>query len=240
MARLIAAIVLAGGLTGCVTQKETHTPRTGVEQLLVSSAIDQSLERVDFTPLRSKKIFFETKYLDCVDKNYIIVAMHQRLLASNAKMVDKVDDAEIVVEIGSGGVGTDSQDMFVGIPEIPLAPPSPIAIPKLAFFTRNKMNGTAKLLVVAYDAKTKSPVINAGSAMARSDQKTWNVLGTGTVQTGSVPDEIAAATGETDLNVVTVAEMSKKAIVGAPEPAPNHNAVIQPVGHKKIWTKSAE
>ena len=47
--------------------------RTGVEQLLISSAVDQSLDHIDLSPLREKQVFLETKYLDCVDKNYIIL-----------------------------------------------------------------------------------------------------------------------------------------------------------------------
>jgi hypothetical protein len=199
-------------LVGCATQKESHTPRTGVEQLLISSAIDQSLDHVSLAPLRNRKVFLETKYLDCVDKNYVIVSMHQRLLRAGTQMVDKPTEADVIVEVGSGGVGTDGQELFVGIPEIPLPPPSPIAIPKMSFFTRNKLNGTAKLLVVAYEAKTKRPVLQQGPSLARSDQNTWNVLGTGTTRTGSVPDEIAAATGEVDLNIGTVANMAIKTV----------------------------
>lgn len=218
-------------LSGCATHKESHTARTGVEQLLVSSAVDQSLAKVNFSPLQNRKVFLETKYLDCVDKNYIIVSMHQQLMANKAKLVDKPDEAETIVEVCSGGVGTDAEELFVGIPEIPLPPPSPIAIPKLSFFTRNKMNGTAKILVVAYDAKTKSPVINGGSTLARSDQKTWNVLGTGTVQTGSVPTEIANATGEVDFNIVSVMEASKKAVVSS---GSNPSAEVRPAVHSGI------
>lgn len=184
---------------GCATQKESHTSRTGVEQLLCSSAIDQSLDKVDYAKLHRRRVFLETKYLDCVDKNYVIVSLHHRLMRAGSKIVEKADEAELVLEVGSGAVGTDGQEIFIGIPEIPLPPPSPVAIPRLAFFTRSKMNGTAKLLVVVYDAKTKEPVINNGPALARSDQNTWNILGGGPVQTGSVPTEIATAEKDRDI-----------------------------------------
>jgi hypothetical protein len=218
------SFVLAGGF-GCATQKESFTARTGVEQLLISSAIDQSLDKVNLAPVQSRKIFMETKYLDCVDKNYIIVSMHHRLLAMRAKLVDKADEADLVVELGSGGVGTDAEELFVGVPEIPLAPPSPIAIPKLGIFTRSKLNGTAKIMVIVYDAKTKAPVINNGCTLARSDQKTWHLVGAGSVQTGSVPNEIAKATGEVDFNVMSVAAATKNVIVGPSEPATPVTAV---------------
>jgi hypothetical protein len=117
------------------------------------------------------------------------------------------------MEVGSGGVGTDRQEVFVGIPAIPLAPPSPIALPKMALFTRTKANGTAKLSIVAYDTKSRQPVINGNPSLARSDQKNWSVVGGGAVITGSVPDEIKAATGESESFVPvpqSVADRSEK------------------------------
>jgi hypothetical protein len=190
--------LLASLLSGCATLKESDTARTGLEQLLISSAADRSLDKVNFTPIAHAKVFLETKYLDCVDKNYIIVALHQRLLMHNCTLVDKAEDANVVVEVASGGVGTDRHELFVGIPEIPLPPPSPIAIPKLAFFTRTKAMGTAKLSVVAYDTATKLAVINSGYSLARSDHQNWSVLGAGSVQGGTLTTEIVQATGEND------------------------------------------
>jgi hypothetical protein len=196
MLTLRALALLA--LSGCATMKESDTARTGVEQLLISSAVDRSLDRVDLKPIGGAKVFLDTQYLDCVDKNYIIVAMHQRLMTNGCTMVGKAEDAQVVVEVASGGVGTDRNDLFIGMPEIPLPPPSPIAIPRLPLFSRTKAMGTAKLAVVAYDATSKQPVINNGYSIARADHKNLNVLGVGGMQTGSVPTELARATGEAE------------------------------------------
>ncbi len=198
-------------LSGCMTTKESDTSRTGVEQLLLSSATDKALDKVDFAPIARAKVFVDTQYLDCTDKNYVIVSLHQHLLRQQCLLVDKKDDADVVVEIGSGGVGTDRTDWFVGIPEIPLAPPSPIMLPKMTLFNRTRSIGTAKLSVVALDVKTHQCVINAGYSLARSDQKDWNVMGMGSTQTGSVPQEIAAATGETE-SMLVPANLAKRAI----------------------------
>jgi hypothetical protein len=213
MARFGPILGLCILAAGCTTQKESYTARTGVEQLLISSAIDQSLDRIDLKPLQGRNVFLETKYLDCVDKNYVIVSLHQRLLRNGTHMVDKADASDVILEVSSGGVGTDGQEMFVGIPEIPLPPPSPIAIPKVSFFTRSKLNGTAKILLVAYETKKKNPVLLTSPSLARSDLNTWNLMGTGTTQTGSVPEEIAAATGETDLNIATVANKAFQTVL---------------------------
>jgi hypothetical protein len=203
-------------LPSCATQKESFTPRTGVEQMLISSAVDKSLDNLDFAPLRGKQVYLETKYLDCVDKNYVLLALRHRMLIAGAALPEKADKADVIVEVASGAVGTDAQELFIGIPEIPLPPPSPIAIPRVSFLTRSKLNGTAKILVVAYDAKTKRPILPTGMTLARSDQNNWNVMGMGPVQTGSLPTEIAATTKEKDLSVTTTFNMATGAYDAPP------------------------
>lgn len=189
---------LASLAAGCATMKESDTSRTGVEQLLISQAADHALDKVDLRPIAGAKVFVDTQYLDCVDKNYVIVSLHQRLMAIDCTLSDKREEADVVVEIASGAVGTDRTDLFVGIPEIPLPPPSPIALPKLSLFNRDKAMGTAKFRVVAFDAKTHRAVINSGVALARSDYKHWSVIGSTSVASGTVPDELSRATGESE------------------------------------------
>lgn len=183
---------------GCTTMKESDTSRTGVEQLLISSATDRALDKVDLKPIAGAKVFVEPKYLECVDKNYVLVSIRQRLLEHRCALVEKADEAEVILEVGSGGVGTDRTEMFVGIPEIPLPPPSPISLPKISMLSRTKSMGTAKLVVVAYEAKTKVPLINSGYALARADHQNWNVMGVGGIQRGMIPKELETATGETE------------------------------------------
>lgn len=196
--RALLAVVCGCSCCGCATMKESDTARTGLEQLLVSSAADQALNRVDLAPIARAKVYIEQKYLDCVDKNYIVVALHQRLLGLGCSLVEKAEEADVVLEVSSGGVGTDRKELFVGVPQIPLPPPSPIAIPKMPLFTKNAAMGTAKLLIVAYDNKTKQQVINSGYTLARSDHRNWSVLGMSGITSGSVPNELAHWTGEAD------------------------------------------
>lgn len=185
-------------LSGCATMKESDTARTGIEQLLVSSAIDRSLDKIDYRPIAGAKVFIETKYLDCVDKNYVIVGLHQRLLRNGCTLVEKPEESQVVLEVGSGGVGTDRQNMFVGVPKLSLPGPVPFSTPEIPIYKRDRANGTAKLAIVAFDNTTKQPVLNTGAQLARSDHKAWNVMGTGHMVSGSVPKEILAATGESE------------------------------------------
>lgn len=192
----LIAILSAACLSGCTTIKQSDTARTGIEQLLISSAADRALDKFDLHAIAGAKVFIDTQYFDSVDKNYILVALHERLLANHCTLVSKADDSDIVLEIGSGGVGTDRNDMYLGFPGIALPPPATLAIPKLAFFERTKSMGTVKLAMVAIDTKTKQPVINAGYELARADHRHWQVLGLGSQQSGSVQEELVAKTGE--------------------------------------------
>ena len=115
---LILGCLLALSI-GCATTKSSDTARTGIEQLLISSATDQALDKVNFEPIRNAKVYVETKYLDCTDKNYIIVSLHQRLLRNGSTLVEKAEEAQVILEIASGAVGTDRQEFFVGTPQIP-------------------------------------------------------------------------------------------------------------------------
>jgi hypothetical protein len=190
----LALVCLFPFVQGCATNRESETARTGVEQLLVSSAVDQALDKIDLSAVRGAKVQLEEKYLDCVDKNYVIVSLEQRLMANGATLVAKPEDADVIMHVVSGAVGTDRQEKFFGISEIPLPPPSPIMIPQVSLFSRTRANGTAKLRVVAFDAKSRRPVISGDAVLARSDYKSWKGFGAGPMETGSVPTEIAAAT----------------------------------------------
>jgi hypothetical protein len=208
--RLAFTLFAAANLVGCATIKQSDTSRTGIEQLLISSADDRALDKFDFRPISGAKVFVDTQYLDCVDKNYILVALHERLLANRCTLVPKLDDSDVVMEVGSGGVGTDRNDLFFGFPGMSLPAPAMVALPRVALFERDKSMGTAKIALVAYDTKTRQPVINTGYSLARADHSFWQVLGMGGQQSGSVQKELVASTNETPSAAETAVMLAQK------------------------------
>ncbi|MDQ3330854.1 MAG: hypothetical protein M3552_09400, partial [Planctomycetota bacterium] len=140
-------------VTGCASTKTSNTGRTAMEQMLISNAVDQSLNRIDFQPLESRAVFLDTTYLDCVDKNYIVASSRNRILQAGGKLVAKPEDAEVVVELRTGAVGTDQSETYIGIPELSLPGPLPIAIPQVKLWSKSTQTGTAKIGVVAFDSK---------------------------------------------------------------------------------------
>ncbi len=192
----LLAIFAIGAVPGCAKLKQSDTARTGLEQLLVSSAIDESLDKVDFRPIGGAKVFVKTDLLDCVDKNYLILATKSKLLDSQCSLVDKAEDADVQLEVASGGVGTDRTELTVGTPEIPLGLMG--SVPRFTFYERNRAMGTAKVIFVATDMQSKSAIINSGSSLARSDHQHWSAIGMGPILSGSVADQLKAETGKTD------------------------------------------
>lgn len=82
MPRLLFAgwLIFLTVLAGCTSTKQSNTARTATEQLLISNAVDQSLNKVDFSSLSGSAVFVEEKHLDCVDKGYILGSIRHRLL----------------------------------------------------------------------------------------------------------------------------------------------------------------
>lgn len=178
-------------LSGCASTLTSNTPRTAKEQMLLSNAIDQSLEKVDFTPLYGQKVFLDEKYLDCVDKPYVVGSIRHRIMRVGGHLMDKAEDADVVMEIRSGGIGTDTTDQFLGTPEIAL--PGMLTIPEIRLAEKKSQYGYSKIGMVIYDAKSKKVLGDGGVSLAQSDDNNWSVFGVGPFQDGSLRREVSKA-----------------------------------------------
>jgi hypothetical protein len=172
---------------GCTTVKTSGTPRTATEQLLISNAVDQSLSRVDFSTFAGQKAFLEEKYMEGIDSKYVLASIRHRLILHGVKLVDKKDDSDVTVELRSGGIGTDLQEMYVGVPEITL--PGMVSIPEVKLITKDGQSAAAKIGMVAYETKSGEIYGHGGVSLAESDRNHWFVLGVGPYQNGTLNEE---------------------------------------------------
>jgi hypothetical protein len=187
-----AALIVAGQLLGCTTPRTSNTARTAVEQLLISNAVDQSLDKVDFRPFTRQKVYLSDTYIDSVDKPYVVGSVRHRLLTAGARLVDTPDEAQIIVEVRSGGVGTDTSNTFIGTPEFSL--PGMLTVPEMKIAERSRQTGLAKIGLVAYDAKTREVLGSGGTALAQSTDSNWFVGGVGPYRRGTVKEEVTRGT----------------------------------------------
>ncbi len=191
---LMTLVAIIPSLAGCASSRTSNTARTATEQMLLSSAIDGALSNVSFEQLRSRKVFIDDKYLDSVDKGYLIGTLRHRALAAGAVLARSIEDAEIVIEPRSGGIGTDTEESFVGIPSIGI-PGMAVSIPDIKLISRNTQLGTAKIGLIAYDPKTGAAVGLGGQSMALSKNDDMYVFGMGPFRSGAVREEREAALG---------------------------------------------
>jgi hypothetical protein len=84
---LLATLMLAG----CATTKTSNTPRTATEQLLISDAIDRAMSNVKFEDFRGYRVFVDDKYLEGVDKGYLMASIRHRVLTGGGAMAPSVD-----------------------------------------------------------------------------------------------------------------------------------------------------
>ena len=174
-------------LCGCTTTKTSGTPRTATEQLLISNAVDQSLSRVDFSTFTGRKVFLEEKYMEGIDSKYVLASIRHRIILNGGKLMDKKDDSDVTIELRSGGLGTDLQEMYVGVPEVTL--PGMVSIPEIKMITRDAQSAAAKIGMVAYETKSGEIFGPGGVSLAESDRNDWFVMGVGPYQNGSLKEE---------------------------------------------------
>ena len=215
MRLFFCSLVLCTLMSGCSKSKMSSTARTATEQLLLSNAVDQSLTRVEFASFNGRKVFFNDKYLDSVDKQYVVGSIRHRLMQSGATVVADAAEADVVLEARSGALGTDGAETFYGLPELVI--PGMVTIPELKLATRNNQTGTAKLGFVAYDAKAGNVLGSGGVSIAVADHNDWNVLGVGPFKSGSLKSELKSAAERDPYNPAS--GLPNSVAFDAPEPS---------------------
>ena len=113
----VSFVWLIAGCMGCGTTRSSNTQRTATEQLLISDAIDRTVQKINFSPMAGKSVYFdESKLQQVVDQSYLVSSLRQHLLASGCILKDTREEADFIVEARAGAVGTDNHDLLFGVP----------------------------------------------------------------------------------------------------------------------------
>ncbi len=190
---MIVGLCLSISSVGCGTTRMTDTPRTATEMLLLSHAVDMAVAQIDFSPLAHRRIYIDGSGLDkdVVDREYMLSLIRQQAAAAGAVLCDSKQTADYVVEVRSGGIGTDRHSVLVGTPAVQLPgimpgmPPN-LFIPEIALMKKNDQRGVAKVAVFAYNRHTGRAAWQSGNVEAVSRIKDLWVLGAGPFSKGSI------------------------------------------------------
>jgi hypothetical protein len=187
------AVGLVAAAMGCGSTRWSDTQRTATEQMLISDAVDKSVNQLDFRVLSGKDVYFNDEYLKgAVDQLYVASSIRQHLLATGCILKEKPEDATYIVEARSGGVGTDRHDLLFGVPAFSLPAiatggvGSPQAIPEIPFAKKTDQRGVAKIAVFAYNRTTGRAVWQSGVASTSSNAKDVWLFGAGPFRRGTI------------------------------------------------------
>ena len=188
--RCLGAGMLGFLLTGCHSLNVSEPKRTAAEQLLLSTAADRGLEGVQLAPLRGKKVYLEEQYFSSYDQEYILGAIRELISKNGAFLVRKIDEAEIVVEARSGGLGIDSRTSLFGIPALPIPIPfvGTLETPEVALYKAELHDSTGKFALLAYDNKTGGYVHSTGSMAGKAYFNYYKLLGFFSWRSTDIPE----------------------------------------------------
>ncbi|HVA48142.1 MAG TPA: DUF6655 family protein [Pirellulales bacterium] len=181
--------------TGCGTTNWSDTARTGTEQLLISTAIDEAVGNIDFAPLSHREVYLDTDPLDgSVGRHYLTSCLRQRMLSQQCIVKEKLSEADYVVEVRAGTIGTDRHEDLIGIPATELSVPvgsdagAPASVPEIALAKSTNQRGVAKVGCFAYRRETGQAFWQSGVVPMSVNAKETRILGFRSFNRGTLYD----------------------------------------------------
>lgn len=149
----VALILALLALGACTSVRETSPQRSATEQLLISTAVDRAIAKVDLELPAGTKVFVDAGQLEGSDGKYAAGEMKDRLLRNGASLVNDKGKADALVEVRAGALSIDDRQTLVGIGSFDV--PVPLAgqaakIPEIALYRDRVRQGVAKIAAFGY------------------------------------------------------------------------------------------
>ena len=190
---------------GCSSTRVTDPPETADQQFLESEATRLAINQISTDQLRDRKVYVDPTYLAVVHESapplaftqtpqpylFLLAELRAKLLLSGARLVDRKEDAEIVVEARTGGISVNHLEMLIGLASITIPTEGvasvPITTPELAILKSTKQYGYASVAFVAYWRDTGEIAASSGPFVGRTAREDYWVFGFGPNTVGDIP-----------------------------------------------------
>lgn len=186
---VVSALLLVATGPGCTGNiRETTSPRTATEMLLVSTAAARAVWQYDATPLDGRRVYLDLTNFESIDKGFVSSALRDHLSGSGAILVDEIEavggqpGADVVVEVRNGALGIYDGDFVLGIPQLPITVPgltTALVTPALYIFRRDTAQGWAKFNIWAYDPRTRRYLGRSRELWGQAYYNQWFWFGIG-------------------------------------------------------------
>lgn len=184
-------------LSGCSATRITEPPRTAVEQLLLSTAIDRSLADADFSTFIGQTVYFDISMFEGYDAKYALGAIRDAMSQQGALLVDSADKARFIIEPRSGAIGIDSHSDLFGIPNVtvPIPLAGAIETPEISLYKVDKADSTVKVAVLAFDKQSGQHHYSSGSLVGKAYNHQYKVLSIFSWRNTDIPERQSKVMG---------------------------------------------
>lgn len=199
ISHIIATVLCLLPLVGCANVRVTNPARTATEQFLLSQSAIDAVNGFSFEPLFGRKVYVDDSHFAPAEKEFVLGELRAALLKAGVQIPKQSENAEIIIEIRSSGVGIDRYENLVGIP--PLSAPagaaaagvgdssgavSTLITPELAITKNIRQYAFASIAYVAYWQETGEVIVSEGPSVGKAWREDWWLLGMGPKTVGNV------------------------------------------------------
>jgi hypothetical protein len=218
MLRLLAIILVPILAVACASSSTSTTPRTAVEQALLSESAEAAInqisednlffykrfifggvpatEEVTVTPVgeETRRLSTRDVEFEAYDRPFLLSELRRRLTQHGMQWVRNPTEADVIVFPRSAVAAIDESRVLIGVPEIPLPIPSSTATggflktPELALFRLHEQQAYTRLGVYGIDAKDGSLAFDLGTRSSMRYYNRWVILAIITFRTTNLTD----------------------------------------------------
>ncbi len=140
-------------LSSCThTYQYTYTKKSGIEQLLVTKAVDEAFQMMP-VDMKGSKVFVDVACLMRDEQSYIRKAFTHWLLDAGVFISEYPWDADYIASVLVKVAGTDGDQFSLGVPSIPIPLTVSVTTPALSIFSQMVQEGRVEMEVVIYSAQ---------------------------------------------------------------------------------------
>lgn len=199
----LAALLIQAAASGCAASRRSTTPRTAVEEALVTSAIDDAVAALDL-PAGEGRLFYVDRTAvepamprvvvysaegepagdpvskltgDASYRKYLLSSLEARFLAAGYRAASR-EQAELIIYPRIEYCSIDDSDGLIGLPSIPLPLPGAgtVETPEVALFGLYQQRGRASLALYAVDRQNGKSAFQARSSPGQRTYSRWTLL----------------------------------------------------------------
>ncbi|HEX4124935.1 MAG TPA: DUF6655 family protein [Tepidisphaeraceae bacterium] len=213
LCRIVRAVAVGGAVillllaqAGCATIRVTDPYQTADQQFLMSVAVQKAVAQLSTDMLRDRTVYMDTEYLNFAlppsqyivrpnpapfEQSFLIAELRAKLLKSGVRLMPTKEQAQVILEVRSGGISVDHEEYLLGIPSIFLPGDTGTAVsvttPELSILKSTKQYGYASVAFVAYLQKTGEVLALSGPFVGTTKREDYWLFGTGPNTVGNIP-----------------------------------------------------